>query len=152
MASRIYVNIGSGNGLLPVWCRTITWTNDYFIVSCIFRNKVQWNVMQNMKLFISLQHMAAILFRPHYVNTLRPRQNGRYFPDDIFKCIFLYDIIWISIKISNKFVPEDPINNFPALIQIMAWCRPGYKPLSEPMMVRLPTHICVTRPQHINAK
>ena len=28
----------------------------------------------------------------------------------------------------------------------MAWRRPGEKPLSEPMMVKLPTHICVTRP------
>ena len=27
------------------------------------------------------------------------------------------------------------------------WRRPGDKPLSEPMMVRLTTHICVTRPQ-----
>ena len=27
-----------------------------------------------------------------------------------------------------------PINNIPALVQIMAWCRPGDKPLSEPMM------------------
>ena len=32
----------------------------------------------------------------------------------------------------------------------MAWRRPGDKPLSEPMMVSLPTHICVTRPQWIN--
>ena len=32
----------------------------------------------------------------------------------------------------------------------MAWCRPGDKPLSEPKMVRLPTHICVTRPQWVN--
>ena len=31
----------------------------------------------------------------------------------------------------------------------MAWRRPGDKPLSEPMMVRLPTHICVTRPQWV---
>ena len=23
------------------------------------------------------------------INTLRPRQNSRHFPDDIFKCIFL---------------------------------------------------------------
>ena len=29
----------------------------------------------------------------------------------------------------------------------MAWRRPGAKPLSEPMMVKLSTHICVTRPQ-----
>ena len=31
----------------------------------------------------------------------------------------------------------------------MAWRRPGDKPLSEPMMVNLPTHICVTRPQWV---
>ena len=49
-----------------------------------------------------------------------------------------------------KFVPKGPINNIPALVQIMAWRRPGDKPLSEPMMVRLPTHICVTRPQWVN--
>ena len=40
-----------------------------------------------------------------------------------------------------------PINNIPALVLIMAWGRPGDKLLSEPIMVRLLTHICVTRPQ-----
>ena len=80
-------------------------------------------------------------------NTLRPRQNGRHFPDDIFKCIFWDENVWISIKISLKFVPGGPNNNFPALVQIMAWHRPGDEPLSEPMMVSLLTHICVTRPQ-----
>ena len=37
-------------------------------------------------------------------NTLRQRQDGRHFPDDIFKCIFLNENVWISIKISLKFV------------------------------------------------
>ena len=31
----------------------------------------------------------------------------------------------------------------------MAWSRPGDKPLTEPMMIELPTHICVTRPQWV---
>ena len=31
----------------------------------------------------------------------------------------------------------------------MAWCRPGIKPLSEPIMVNLLTHICITRPQWV---
>ena len=53
----------------------------------------------------------------------------------------------ISIEILLKVVPKGPINNIPALVQIMAWHRPGDKPLSESMMVRLPTHICVTRTQ-----
>ena len=82
-------------------------------------------------------------------NTLRLRQNGRHFPEDNLKRIFLNQNVWISIKISLKFVPRGPINNFPALVQIMAWRRPGDKPLSAPMMVRLPTHICVTRPQWV---
>ena len=86
-----------------------------------------------------------------WINTLRPRQNGRHFADDIFKCIFLNENIWISIRISMKFVPEGPINNIPALVQIMAWRRPGDKPLSEAMMVNLPTHICVSRPQWVKA-
>ena len=84
-------------------------------------------------------------------NTLRPRQNGRHFTDDIFKCIFLNENASIAIKISLKFVPKGPINNIPALVQIMAWRRPGDKPLSEPMMVSLPMHICVTSPQWVNS-
>ena len=84
------------------------------------------------------------------LNTLRPRQNGRHFADDTFKRIFLNKYVRISIKISLKFVPKNPINNIPALVHIMAWCRPGDKPLSEPMMVVLPTHICVARPQWVN--
>ena len=68
------------------------------------------------------------------VNTLRPRQNSRHFADNVFKCIFLNGNLWISIKISLKFVPECPINNIPALVHIMAWRRTGDKPLSEPMM------------------
>ena len=80
-------------------------------------------------------------------NSQRPRQNGRHFADDILKCIFLNENVCIPNKISLKFVPKGPINNNPALVQVMAWRRPGDKPLSEPMMVRLQMHICVTRPR-----
>ena len=83
-------------------------------------------------------------------NTLRPRQNGRHFADDTFKRIFVNENVIILIEISLKFVPKGPINNIPALVQIMAWRRPGDKPLSEPMMICLPTHTCVTRPQWVN--
>ena len=70
------------------------------------------------------------------------RQIGRHCADDVFKCIFLneYIYIWISLKISLKFVPKFPINNTPSLVLIMALCRSGDKPLSEPMMVSLLTH------------
>ena len=76
--------------------------------------------------------------------------HGRSFADDSFKWIFLNENVWISLKISLKFVPKGPINNIPALVLIMSWRRPGEKPLSEPMMDNLPTHICVTRPRCVN--
>ena len=82
-------------------------------------------------------------------NTLSPRWNWQHFADDIFKRIFFKENIWISFKISLKFVPEGPINNTEVLVQIMTRRRPGDNPLSEPMMVSLPTHICVTRPQWV---
>ena len=84
--------------------------------------------------------------------SLRSRQNGRLFADDVFKCIFLNENVLILIKISLKFIPKGPINNIPALVQIMAWRRPGDKPLSEPVMIIPLTHKCVTRPQWVNEK
>ena len=42
----------------------------------------------------------------------------------------------ISIGISLKSVPEGPIDNKAALVQVMAWRRTGDKPLSEPMLNR----------------
>ena len=99
---------------------------------------------------IKLIEASLLLFGlVSYFNTLRSRQNGRYFADDIFECIFLNENVWIPIKIPVKFVPKGPINNIPALFQIMAWRRPGDKPLSETVMVTLLTHICVTRPQWV---
>ena len=94
--------------------------------------------------FFEAYHIAYSCFI-----TLRPRQNGRHFADDTFKYIFLNEYVIISAKISLKFVPKGPINNIPALVQIMDWHQPGDKPLSEPMMVSLLEHICVTRPQWV---
>ena len=54
------------------------------------------------------------------------------------------------VKISIKFVPKGPINNIPALLQIMAWRRTDNKPLSEPLIVSILAHISVTRPQWVN--
>ena len=80
------------------------------------------------------------------------RENGQHFPNDIFKFIF-YKNAWIPIKISLislNFVSKGSINDIPTLVQIMVYRRSGDKPLSEPMMVSLPTQIWVTRPQWIN--
>ena len=101
--------------------------------------------------FMSLVPYFSIrLCISRWLNILGPRQNGRRFADDIFKCIFVTENVWITIQISLKFAPNGPINNIPVLVQIMAWRREDDKPLSEPTMARLPTHTCVTRPQWVN--
>ena len=68
------------------------------------------------------------------LNELRPRQNGRHFPGDIFKRIFVHENVKISIQITLKFIPKGPINKKSELVQIMAWCQTSDKPLFEPMM------------------
>ena len=87
-----------------------------------------------------------------YINKLTQwgRDKMATIADDTFERIILNENVWTSIKISLKFVPKGSIKNIPSLVKIMAWRRSGDKPLFEPMMVRLPTQICVSRPQWVN--
>ena len=80
----------------------------------------QWEtalLCNDVSLWLSASLESALW--PQWVNTLRPRQNGRHFADAIFMCIFLNENVWIPIEISLKFVPNGPINNIPSLVQIM---------------------------------
>ena len=51
----------------------------------------KWPILWNFNIFsvISLNKLS---------NTLRPRQNGRHFAEDIFKCIFLNENVWIVLN------------------------------------------------------
>ena len=40
------------------------------------------------------------------------------------------------IRISRKFAPKGPIDNKPAMAQLMAWGRTGDKPLTEPLLTQ----------------
>ena len=126
---------------------TIIWK---LFPNCNFCQNHKWTICIE-KIYSAKTHGMSRAFMSVFINTLRPRQNGRHFADDTFKHIFLKENIRISINISLKFVPKSLINNIPALVQIMAWRRPGDKPLSEPMMDSLPTNICVIRPQWVNS-
>ena len=74
---------------------------------------------------------------------------GRGKMDSILQTTFSNTFSSMKMFAIPYFVPKGTINNIPALDQIMPWRRPGDKPLSEPMMARLPTHICVTQPQWV---
>ena len=102
------------------------------------------HVYSNNKLSISwtkfyfawcLIYVPGILLTP-------PGQNFRY--------IFLNENDRIPIRIWLKFIPRSPIDNKPALIQVMAWRRAGDKPLPESIMTKfIDAYICVTRPQWV---
>ena len=94
---------------------------------------------------------CLIFFHTHsyMFNTLKPRKKWTPFRRPHFqahwhewKCMNLDKISW-------KFALRGPINDIQASVHIMAWRRPGDKLLSEPMMISLPTQICVTWPQWI---
>ena len=61
---------------------------------------------------------------------MTPEQYGRHSADNIFKCIFLNEIV---LKISLKFFPSGAVDYKTALVQVMAWHTVA-KPLPEPML------------------
>ena len=145
-----FVNLSAQYDLVGTIYCVIFWITEHLRFSNTFSTPYpicNWSFLWGRLLLLMPCYLAPGLSQQF--NSLRPRQNGRHFADDIFKRIFFNENIWIPIKISLKFVPKGSINNIPALVQIMAWRRPGDTPLSEPMMVNLPTHICVTRPQWV---
>ena len=87
---------------------------------------------------------------PHLTHWVRDKMTA--FFSKHFRIYFLEWDVHISIKISLKFVTKSSINTISALVQITACRRPGDKPLSEPMMVSLLTHIRLTRPRWVNAR
>ena len=86
----------------------------------------------NMAITLALQSFQQ--YYTHWVvcvNIMRPGQDDPHFSYDIFKWISYNENCCILIL---NYVPRDPIDNHPALVQIMARCRTGNRPLSEPMM------------------
>ena len=80
---------------------------------------------------IDSEHCATSFQLIACINSSSPGQCGRYFADDILKCIF-----YISIRISQKFVAMGTIDNRLTFAQKMAWRRTGDKPLPEPVLIR----------------
>ena len=90
-------------------------------------------------------------------------KNGRHFPDDIFKHLFLNEKIGISIQISLKFVTLVPIRNNPALEgdnalapirwQGIIWANNGlvYWRIYASISLNALTHIPSIRPQCVKS-
>ena len=92
----------------------------------------------------SCWHDATRSHRGHYHSTDLPQgKMAAVFEDYSFRCVSVNEKFYTLIKVSLMFVPKGPIDNNPALVQIVAW----RWPLSQPMIINLLTHICLTQPQ-----
>ena len=75
--------------------------------------------------------------KPKYMET---HKNGQNFADNIFECtsFYFYENYSAWITISPKFIIKSQIDNRPTLVQAMAWCETGNKPLPDPMVIEFP--------------
>ena len=119
--------------------------NNVTVIS--FSNSENWN---RKKWKASIYNRLYFPVSPFYILTHWGRSKTDTISQTTFWSAFFNENVWILLRISLKFVSNVRINIIPALDQMMVWCRPRDKPLSEPMMVSLLTHICVNRPQWVN--
>ena len=84
---------------------------------------------------------------PNYVTraTLRPRQYGCHFADDIFECIFLNENQYCFISKSAGFFPKDSLKNNPTLVQIWLDVEKMTSHYLNGWWHDLLVHICITR-------
>ena len=88
-------------------------------------------------------------FRWFNVNTLRPRQNGHHFADNIFKCISLNEKKILNFKQNFTEICSLGSNwQFygSILVQIMACRRIGDKPSESMLVCCTDAFICITQP------
>ena len=114
LLQKIWKNLGSVSSYIFATIRSpiikIRWSWDHVI----FYPFQQCHVI---KIYI-INHLWPKASYLVHLNTLRPRQDGRHFPDDILKCIFLNENVWIPLTIWLKCVWKVRINNIPPLVQI----------------------------------
>ena len=67
--------------------------------------------IQNAAIQVISQELSWV-----WANSTPLGQNGCHFTDNIFRCIFVNEKICILSKISLKFVPKGPIDNYPAVV------------------------------------
>ena len=122
-------NVGSGNGLVPSGNKSLP--DPMLTQFCRHMASLGHKELSHLTAFRNIKFLydaksstdgslvttKQTMDNPiEALNSSPPGQHGRHFPDDIFRCIFMNDTLYILIKISLKFVPNGPIDNIPALV------------------------------------
>ena len=120
-------------------------------------NEIIWNFCNRNAVTFSearwLLHMTRFISFPKATsnlwpfNTLRSRQNGIHFPDDIFKCIFMNNKFCILIPLLMRFAPKGQVINKSALVPVIAWHQPTKNSLITAVIFSEFAHlflVCIT--------
>ena len=134
----------------------------WFLVLCIFA-RFFWRARETLVKWFrcfyfhpytvhppSISYQFCTLNYGPFCNTLRPKRNVCHFTDSILKCVFLDKTYEFRLRHHWSLFIRIQLTITPALVQIMAWRRPGNKPLSETFVVSSLAHICVAQPQWVN--
>ena len=136
-----------GNALSTVWRWADTWAKWRLINKWTIRNKARQSDSIHFCIICAFSYRLWYVGR--FIQDWMLTHSGRDEMDNNSQTTFsnVFSSMRMFVQISLKLAPKGLTNNIQALVQIMDWRRPGDKPLSETMMVSLPTHTCVTQPQ-----
>ena len=98
--------------------------------------RMKYSIFSSLKTIVQWSPLSALCGQHRINSYLAGKKMAAILADDTLKCIFLNKNDRIPFRISLKFVPMSPVDNKPALVQVMAWRRTGDKPLPEPMITQ----------------
>ena len=123
------------------WCMSGSLTSGFLWSRCQGKRSRHSRRMRNPQFYVSGKRPTAgnttlVPYQLTQVTATHLPHWGRDKMAAIFQATFWmhfleWKFVWISIEFSLNYVPKSPINNDPALVQIMAWCQIGDKPLPE---------------------
>ena len=121
--------------LIVSWFRWFTWFHDtsHCPSWCCKYIRLILNVTSDLGNMIIPNNWLTNAFCRNMFNTLK-LQRWCYFVDVIPKSIPMHEVDYVLIHASAKFVFGGPIDNKPAVGQIMTWRRTGGKSLFAPKM------------------
>ena len=111
--------------MVSLWALHTTYSKDNI------SGGVNWNFIKNKRVQTEHYIMWYVTYLTHWGEDKIPPSHRQHFWMHFHeqKVLFL-------IPLSLKFVPNVPIDNKSALVQVMVWRQIGDKPLSEPILTQ----------------
>ena len=155
MTSWIWVNIGSGNGLLPAGMKPLTepiltyykWDSVVFSWDQ-FHKCLKYQSLKYLWKFYSQNYATSP--RDQWVNSLALERSERDSKNVIFNLVLLIDIFRSSHDIALEWMPQDLTDDKSTLVQVMAWCRQATSHYLNQCWLCSFSPYGVARPQWVN--